>query len=120
MRGNLHAQASMDVLLQSCCQHDTLPCARWCVFAHTQARVPVIEDVRWHGDDQLLVAYYGGVTLFSAQPGTAGMMFEHGVSSTGAPALADVQQQLLASHRACIAPAVHRAERAARHGRCAA
>lgn len=43
----------------------------------------VIEDIKFLGDERLLVAYYGGVTLFSTEAGASGMVLEYGVSRVG-------------------------------------
>lgn len=65
----------------------SLPPRRYCTsFLHESRRKfppvsgGVIEDVRFLGDDRLLVGYYGGVSIFSTEPGTSGMMLEYGVS----------------------------------------
>jgi hypothetical protein len=39
----------------------------------------VIEDVRFVSDQRLLAAYYGGVALFSTEPGAPGLLLEYGV-----------------------------------------
>ncbi len=44
----------------------------------------VIEDVRFLGNDRLIVGYYGGVTLFGTEVGASGMMLEYGVSAAAA------------------------------------
>jgi hypothetical protein len=43
----------------------------------------VVNDVRFVGEDRLVAAYYGGVVVFSAQPGRQGLVLEHGVRRPG-------------------------------------
>lgn len=39
----------------------------------------VVSDIRFIADDRILVAYYGGVTIWSADPEAPGMQLEYGV-----------------------------------------
>jgi hypothetical protein len=38
-----------------------------------------VTDIRFVGPDRLLAAYYGGVVVFSTDPGRQGLALEHGV-----------------------------------------
>ncbi|KAF6265937.1 WD40-repeat-containing domain protein [Scenedesmus sp. NREL 46B-D3] len=40
----------------------------------------VIEDIKFVGDDTVLVAYYGGVCVFSTEAGASGMVLEYGTN----------------------------------------